>query len=153
MSYNQYNNMSTSEKDKLCDGLNFQSTLNQFNQQQQSRSSTLKRIATSEGQRFGENTDDEYNSEQWQFPTSNKHKRTHYHNDRDDHQQQKTTGARTFINSNQNNSNQRRQPSTTNSLNQNMNSSNEILWRISKHALDYASEYHYSPFKLECQPK
>ncbi|CAF5168195.1 unnamed protein product, partial [Rotaria sp. Silwood1] len=55
MSCNQNNEMSNSEKDRLCDGLNFQLTLDKFNQQR-SRSTTLKRIATSEGQRFGENS-------------------------------------------------------------------------------------------------
>ncbi|CAF1001725.1 unnamed protein product [Rotaria sordida] len=50
--------MSSSEKDRICDGLNFQLTLDEFNQQR-NKSTTLKRIATSEGQRFGENSEDE----------------------------------------------------------------------------------------------
>ncbi|CAF1464739.1 unnamed protein product, partial [Rotaria sordida] len=57
--------MSSSEKDRICDGLNFQSTLDEFNQQR-NKSTTLKRIATSEGQRFGENSEDEDINGQWQ---------------------------------------------------------------------------------------
>ncbi|CAF1522515.1 unnamed protein product, partial [Rotaria sordida] len=57
--------MSSSEKDRICDGLNFQLTLDEFNQQR-NKSTTLKRIATSEGQRFGENSEDEDINGQWQ---------------------------------------------------------------------------------------
>ncbi|CAF1650852.1 unnamed protein product [Rotaria sp. Silwood1] len=109
--------MSNSEKDRLCDGLNFQLTLDRFNQQR-SRSTTLKRIATSEGQRFGENSDDEYINGQWQ-----------------------------------NNNNQRRQQLSSNTDKNDRNISNGNSLQISKHALNYASEYHYAPFKLECHPK
>ena len=53
----QDNGMTSKEKDSLCDGINFQPASNDFDLQQ-SRSTTLKRTATSEGQRFGDDPDD-----------------------------------------------------------------------------------------------
>ncbi|CAF4113469.1 unnamed protein product, partial [Rotaria sp. Silwood1] len=109
-----------------------------FNQQR-SRSTTLKRIATSEGQRFGENSDDEYINGQWQVPNSKKYRRTHKYNDKDDRQQHQITGRRQQLSSN------------TDKNDRNISNGNSL--QISKHALNYASEYHYAPFKLECHPK
>ncbi len=55
-------------------------------------------MATSEGQRFGSNDEDEQTYGQWQNPRSNKQRRGNDNNDR-----QLTTVPRTFINSNHNN--------------------------------------------------
>ncbi|CAF1052096.1 unnamed protein product, partial [Rotaria magnacalcarata] len=46
--------------------------------------------------------------------------------------------------------NRQYQALTTNSKNENGSSVDTL--KISKHALKYASEYHYPPFKLECNP-
>jgi hypothetical protein len=48
MSYEYYVNMTSVEKDKMCDDENMQAIINQSHQQQQSRT-TVKRMATSEG--------------------------------------------------------------------------------------------------------
>ncbi|CAF4391357.1 unnamed protein product, partial [Rotaria sordida] len=143
-SYNQYNEMSSSEKDRICDGLTFQLTLDEFNQQR-NKSTTLKRIATSEGQRFGENSDDEDINGQWQVANFKKYRRTHKYNDKDDYQQHQIIGARTFINSNQNNNNLRRKQVSIITDKNDRNITNGNTLQISKHALNYASEYHYAP--------
>jgi hypothetical protein len=49
MSYEHYANMTSDQTDKMCDGENLQIQINQFHQQQQSRT-TLKSMATSEGE-------------------------------------------------------------------------------------------------------
>ncbi|CAF4381649.1 unnamed protein product [Rotaria sp. Silwood2] len=123
------------------------------NRKQQNRRTTLKRIATSEGQRFGEHTDDEFNNHQCHLCNTNKHICLLNQNEREERQHQQSTGARIFINSNQNNSHQHCQQPTTNSFYNNKNNLHENTLRISKHAIDYASEYYYLPFKLEYQPK
>ncbi|CAF4950596.1 unnamed protein product [Rotaria sp. Silwood1] len=52
-----------------------------------------------------------------------------------------------------NNNNQRRQQLSSNTDKNDRNIPNGNSLQISKHALNYASEYHYAPFKLECHPK
>ncbi len=64
MSYEYYVNMTSVEKDKMCDDENMQAIINQSHQQQQSRT-TVKRMATSEGQRFESNDEDEQTQGQW----------------------------------------------------------------------------------------
>ncbi len=103
MNYEHYVNITSDQKDKKCDSENFQTKINQFNQQQQSRT-TLKRMATSEGKRFGLNDEDEQTYDQWQNPRFNKQRRGNENNDNNDRDDRKlTTVPRTFINSNHNN--------------------------------------------------
>jgi len=129
--------MTSVEKDKMCDGENMQAIINQSHQQQQSRT-TVKRMATSEVQRFGSNDEDEQTQGQWQNPRSNKQRRGNDNNDRDG--RQLTTVPRTFINSNHNN-NQHRQVTSVHNHNNNHNTTINNYIKISKNALDYASEY------------
>jgi hypothetical protein len=129
--------MTIDQKYKMCDGENFQATINQFHQQQQSRT-ILKRMTTSEGQRFESNDEDERTYGQWQNPRSNKQRRG---NDNIDHgDRQLTTVPRTFINSDHNN-NQHRQVTSVHNHNNNQNITINNYIKISKNALDYASEY------------
>jgi hypothetical protein len=142
--------MTSDQKDKMCDGMELQTKVNQFHQQQQSRT-TLKRMATSEGHRFGSNDEDEQTYGQWEQPHSIKQRRGNEVNDRDD--RHLTTVPRTFINSNHNNNQHRQVKPVHNHNNDNNNIDNNNHMKISKHALDYASEYHYTPFKIICEPK
>jgi len=141
--------MTSVEKDKMCDGENMQAIINQSHQQQQSRT-TVKRMATSEVQRFGSNDEDEQTQGQWQNPRSNKQRRGNDNKDRDD--RPLITVPRTFTNSNHNN-NQHRQINLVQNHNNDQNTAINNYIKIFKYALDYVSEYHYTPFKIICQPK
>jgi hypothetical protein len=145
MSYEYYVNMASVEKDKICDGENMQAIINQSHQQQQTRT-TVKRMATSEGQRFGSNDEDEQTQGQWQNTRSNKQRRGNDSKDRDD--RPLITVPRTFTNSNHNS-----QINLVQNHNNDQNTGINNYIKIFKYALDYASEYHYTPFKIICQPK
>ena len=110
-------------------------------------------MASSEAQRFCENCESQCENGRWQSPRGNRHRRIQKNNDKDDRKNANQTRSRTFTNSKPITHNQRRQPSTDNALNQNTERENESAGRISKHATEYASEYHVARVRLECQPK
>lgn len=129
-----------------------------FQRQEQAKemSSTLKHQATSEIP--GNDTNEHWETVQ---PRGN-NKRMNTGNDIVYRQQ-----PRTFSNSNQNNSvnldgrqqhqlhspshNSRNYSSSLSNQQQTTNGGNQLP--ITDYALEYASNYHFSPFKLECQPK
>ena len=153
----QHNDTTNKEKDRLCDGISFQAALSDF-ESRRSGSTTLKRTATSEGQRFGydpDDPDDECNVGQWQCPASSKHRRTNLQRDKDDRQKSMGQGAYKLTNSERSakDKSEGGRTSTANTDAGNANSPKKNSTSISKYALDYASEYHLSPFRLECQPK
>ncbi|CAF1076028.1 unnamed protein product [Didymodactylos carnosus] len=112
----------------------------------------MKRHPTSDGQRFGNDDEDiemidEFNSAPLQYNGKR------FNNDKDYRQQQQQ--QRTFVNSNQAETNStRQQPSPIHATTvQHQNSTHDKNIRISDHAINYAADYHYTPFKLIYQPK
>ncbi|CAF1102001.1 unnamed protein product [Didymodactylos carnosus] len=113
----------------------------------------MKRMPTSDAMRFGiDNEVIEMNGEWQNAPSRNNSKRFNGNSDKEYRQQQ---AGRTFVNSKQAETNQTRQQQSPvlTSLTQQPDSLNERQIRITDHALDYAADYHYTPFKLVCQPK
>jgi hypothetical protein len=106
-------------------------------------------MATSEGHRFGSNDEDEQTYGQWEQLHSNKQRRGNEINNRDD--RHLTNFPRTFVNSNNNNNQHRQVNPVHNHNNDRNNTTNNNHMKISEHTLDYASEYHYTPFKIICE--
>jgi len=139
--------MSTKQKDIICDGLDIQQKIQQHNANEKNRtpSSSLKRHPTNHSQINDDQHTDEFQDDDMEFQqiNYNRQRKRRITNDKDER-----IHTRTIINSNVNNNRNSQELTTTND---NIIKDNSV--RISKHALDYASEYHYQPIKLECDPK
>ncbi|CAF3050166.1 unnamed protein product [Rotaria sp. Silwood2] len=107
-------------------------------------SSSLKRHSTNHSQINYDQYADECPDDELDFQLIdyNKQRRKRFICDKNDRVQ-----ARTIINSNINN-NKNLQTTTISN-----NKVNDNPFRISKHALGYASKYHFQPIKFECDPK
>ncbi|CAF1186559.1 unnamed protein product [Rotaria magnacalcarata] len=147
MSYETYENVSAMQKDLICEGFDIQQRIKQHNDNEKNEtpSSTLKRHTTNHSQINDDQYTDEYQDDDIEFQQINynrqRKKRINKENDQRIH-------ARTIINSNINN---HRNLQTTITTTNNNIIDNSI--RVSKHALDYASEYHHQPIIIECDPK
>jgi prefoldin subunit 5 len=151
--------MSKEQKDRMCSEDDVQQTINQFEirgiNSNIINNNSLKRHATSERPRFSDEDDTDFISSNketgWTSVINNRQKKKI--NDRDDRIPINLT--RTFTNSMQQ---QIRQHQTTssnnnNNINQNQSRINANSIKISNYALNYAADYYYPPFKLECEPK
>ncbi|CAF1429444.1 unnamed protein product [Adineta steineri] len=157
--------MTNTEKDNICNGEEFRRSIDQVKLNTKERSTnSLKRMATNEGQQFSINEeDDEIILGQWQKVRPQKSMRNNSNGDckeKDDEQVLSslitlTNTLNTNINQNLNQNNLTNDNFDINTLQK----SNDYdcgldnSLKISKHALSYASEYHYPSFKIVCQPK
>ncbi|CAF1304812.1 unnamed protein product [Adineta steineri] len=154
MSFFGYGNISAAQKNDVYDGNQFQQTIQNHNDNNTTKraSSSLKRHSTNHSQINEDQSDDEIqeesmesqqrnNNDNFQQVTHSKNRKKKFMNDKDDR-----VHARIINNSNINN--HKNIHTTASSINTNNNS-----LTISKHALDYASEYHHVPIKIECEPK
>lgn len=148
MSYETYRNMATTQKDIICEGIEIQQRIQKHNDKDKNKttSSTLKRHPTNHSQLNDEQYSDEYQEDDIEFQQINYNRQRKKRIDKDKDQR---THTRMIINSNFNN-NKITQETTTN---ENIENHYDNPARISKHALDYASEYHHQPIKIECEPK
>ncbi|CAM2730222.1 unnamed protein product [Rotaria socialis] len=147
--------MTSVQKDQLCNGDEFQETIGQLGTNENmnnnnTTNSSLKRHATSERPRYSDDEDASNNNNYttgWTTVPNNKQKKKS--NDKDE--RVATNNSRTFTNSIHHREKQRTTIANDNNQNQHRINYNNI--KISNYELSYAAEYHYSPFKLECEPK
>ncbi|CAF4121770.1 unnamed protein product, partial [Adineta steineri] len=157
--------MTNAEKDNICNGEEFRRSIDQVKLNTKERSTnSLKRMATNEGQQFSINEeDDEIILEQWQKVRPQKSMRNNSNDDckeKDDEQVLSllitlTNTLNTNINQNLNQNNLTNDNFDLNTLQKSNDygCSLDNSLKISKHALSYASEYHYPSFKIVCQPE
>ncbi|CAF1314756.1 unnamed protein product [Rotaria sordida] len=139
--------MSTMQKDLICKGFEIQQRIQQHNDNEEKRTSspTLKGHPTNHRQLNDDPYTDEYQDDDMQFQqiSYNRQRKKRINKDKD-----QRIHARMIINSNINN-NRNSQATTTNN-----NIIKDNSFRISKHALDYVSDYyHHQLIKIECDPK
>ncbi|CAF1329151.1 unnamed protein product [Rotaria sordida] len=139
--------MSAMQKDLICKGFEIQQRIQQHNDNEEKRTSspTLKGHPTNHSQLNDDPYTDEYQDDDMQFQqiSYNRQRKKPINKDKD-----QRIHARMVINSNINN-NRNSQVTTTNN-----NIIKDNSFRISKHALDYASDYyHHQLIKIECDPK
>ncbi|CAM4833802.1 unnamed protein product [Rotaria magnacalcarata] len=155
MSYEYYHNLSSKQKDRICSGEVFQETIEELGSNDKLNSNntannSLKRHATSERPRHSDDEEQSNtNSYDTGWTTISTHKQKKKLNDKDERIMLNTT--RTFTNSMH--CRERQRTIITNENNQNQLGINHNDIRISNYELNYAAEYHYPPFKLECEPK
>lgn len=157
MSYDYFLNMSKEQKDQLCNGDDVQRSIIQFENREKNNNTTnnntLKRHATSERPRHSDDEDMDVISSNsnagWTSVFNNRQKKKL--NDRDDRLSNNT--SRTFINSMKHHTKQQQQTTFSNNMIQNQIGNNVNNCKISNYALNYAADYYYPPFKLECEPK
>ena len=159
--------MTQKEKDDLCDGINSQNIVRQYetmDERRNTNSSSLKRQLTS--QSINEAYKDEGETSEGfthSFNNKNHHKR---HNNNNNEIRFNST-SRIYTNSNSNHYvqtskqlSQRNRNMTTNI--ENINNRTEISLdqhseatspRVSQQALNYAAETHLQPIKIQCEPK
>ncbi|CAF4085500.1 unnamed protein product, partial [Rotaria sordida] len=135
------------QKDLICKGFEIQQRIQQHNDNEEKRtsSSTLKAHPTNHSQLNDDPYTDEYQDDDMQFQqiSYNRQRKKPINKDKD-----QRIHARMVINSNINN-NRNSLVTTTNN-----NIIKDNSFRISKHALDYASDYyHHQLIKIECDPK
>ncbi|CAF4553232.1 unnamed protein product [Rotaria sp. Silwood2] len=130
------------QKDCLYDGIEIQQ--HQENEKRKEYSLSLKGHPTNHSQiNFDQYTDECPDDElDFQLINYNRQRKKRFASNKDDRVQ-----ARTIIHSNINN-NKNLQTTTIDK-----NEVNDNSFRISKHALDYASEYHFQSIKIECNAK
>ncbi|CAF4994406.1 unnamed protein product [Rotaria sp. Silwood1] len=159
MSDNRYINVTQKEKDDLCDGINFQNTLEQLQiLDQRNQSPSLKRHRTN-GSEYQYDDDRDHlnndNESNYQQQKNSKYERRNNYSRTD---QSLTTNSRTYTNSNSNMTKNRfaqQQGNTTsniNDLNNKQHVNHENPFQISNQALNYAASTHLHPIKLECEP-
>ncbi|CAF1652944.1 unnamed protein product, partial [Didymodactylos carnosus] len=165
MYYNRYNNMSENEKDRMCNGENVRQTLNQLaSAEQRNNAASLKRHLTNSSGIITTHDDGEIEGDMdgFQINTYNRNNKrmNRNNNDSNNDKDERYSATKTYTNSNVKDNKNKQQQRNENNLNnasdqqyqiQNTTTNkNEI--RISKHAIDYATEYHYTPFKIQCEP-
>ncbi|CAF1166284.1 unnamed protein product [Didymodactylos carnosus] len=126
--------MTSNQRERMCNGEGLQMVVAQLQQQQYSNQSTTpKRKSRNDNNRFT-GSDHEDMSGSWLNVNRNKYKRTNYQKDSYERLYvQQITQSRTILNSNQH--------------------FNNHSGRYVQLRLDYASEYRYTPFKIECHAK
>jgi hypothetical protein len=156
MSYQHFSDMSNQQKDRMCSGDDIRQAINQYdinrNNNNPTKNNSLKRHATSERPRYSDDDDVDFigynDNAGWTSVTNNRQRRRL--NDRDD--RFSTNSTRTFINSTQHHIREH-QTTSSNINNKNHLTINVNNTKISNYALNYAADYYYPPFKLECEPK
>ncbi|CAF4963377.1 unnamed protein product [Rotaria sp. Silwood1] len=126
--------MSTIQKDLICEGFEIQQKIQQHNDNEKNRtpSSTLKRHPTNHSQRKDDQYTDEYQDDDMEFQQINYNRQRKKRINKDKDQR---IHARMIINSTINHNRNLQTTATNNNI------IKDNLVRISKHALDYASEY------------
>ncbi|CAF3611468.1 unnamed protein product [Rotaria sp. Silwood1] len=139
--------MSTIQQDLIYEEFEIKQRIQQHNDNEKNRtpSSTVKRHPTNHSQLNDDQYTVEYQDDDMEFQEINYNRQRKKRINKDKDQR---IHARMIINSNINNN---RNSQATTTTNDNIIKGDSV--RISKHALDYASEYHHQPFKIECDPK
>jgi hypothetical protein len=148
--------MSNQQKDRMCSGDDIRQTTNQYEISSTitntTKNDSLKRHATSERSRYSDDDDVDFigsnDNSGWASVTNNRQRRKL--NGRNDRFLINST--KTFINSTQHHTREQ-QTISSNINNRNHSTLNVNNIKISNYALNYAADYFYSPFKLECEPK
>ncbi|CAF2524027.1 unnamed protein product [Rotaria sp. Silwood2] len=161
MSENRYINMTQKEKDNLCDGINFQNTLEQLQiLDQRNQSPSLKRHRTNGSEyQYDDDRDIVNNDNGNYYQQQQKNSRYKKRNNYSITDQSLTTNSRTFTNSNSNTTINRISQQRRNTIGDSNDSYNkhyenhEDVFRISNQALTYAASTHLQPIKIECEPK
>ncbi|CAF4298986.1 unnamed protein product, partial [Rotaria sordida] len=141
--------MTSDQKDRICDGIDTQMMIENFQKQEQ-----LKSInPTLEQQTIRDSNENNQNDDDWKsVPTrTNIKKKNTGNNNIDHHLQPKALSKSSQIHYSYN----QNQITSSFSSHSNQHQINKSGNRssITNYALDYASNYHFSPFKLECNPK
>ncbi|CAF3342598.1 unnamed protein product [Rotaria sp. Silwood2] len=144
--------MTSNQKDRICNGEEAQEAINQLEvttNQNVNINSSLKRHATSECPRYSDDEELNNNSytSEWNIISNRKQKKKL--NDTND--QFALNLTRTFTNSSHHR--EKQQLSYTYNNNRNGCKINNNNIKVSNYALNYAADYQYPPFKLECEPK
>ncbi|CAF0986804.1 unnamed protein product [Didymodactylos carnosus] len=166
MYYNRYNNMSENEKDRMCNGENLRQTLKQLaTAEQRNNEASLKRHLTNSSEIITTNDDGEIEGDMdgFQINTYNRNNKrmNRNNNDSNNDKDERYSATRTYTNPNVKDNRNKQQQRNENNLNNTSDqqyqipntTTNQNGIRISKHAIDYATEYHYTPFKIQCEPK
>ncbi|CAF3794175.1 unnamed protein product [Rotaria sordida] len=157
MSYEQFHNMTSEQKDRMCDGDELRQRIRQYEMKENNNdaitNNSLKRHATSERPRYS--NDDEIicdnNELNTGWTTVRSYKQKKKFNDKDDRNPSQST--RTFTNTTHQRQGNHQQNVLSNNINNNSIRRNNNNMKISNQALVYAADYHYSSFKLECESK
>ncbi|CAF1235139.1 unnamed protein product [Rotaria sp. Silwood1] len=139
--------MSSEQKDRICDGMDTQMMIENFQRQEQLKSTS----PTLEQQTINDSNRNNQNDDNWEFVQNRRNnKKKNTGNNNIDHRLQPkelSKSSQSYSSSNQN-----RISSSSNS-NQHQTNKSEYRLSITNYALDYASNYHFPPFKLDCYPK
>ncbi|CAF1120850.1 unnamed protein product [Rotaria sp. Silwood1] len=141
--------MTSEQKDRICNGIDTQMMIEKFQQQEQSKSTNL----TLEQQTISDSNGNNQNDDNWKSVQTRRNinnKKKIIGNNIIDHSiQSKVLSKSSPIHypSNQN------QISSYSHSNQHQTNKSVNRLSITNYALDYASNYHFPPIKLECYPK
>ncbi|CAF3578927.1 unnamed protein product [Rotaria sp. Silwood1] len=116
--------MTSEQKDRICNGIDTQMMIEKFQQQEQLKSTNL----SLEQQTISDSNGNNQNDDNWKSVQT-----------RRNNNKKKNIGNNNQIFSSYNN--------------QHQTNKGENRLSITNYALDYASNYHFPPFKLECNPK